>query len=87
MISKVSGDFQKHTIRIGLALVLMFTFSNCKQPSEQQGPEKPKKAVDGVIVAVGDSLTAGFGVKEEDSYQSLLQQRLEAEGRHYRVIN
>jgi acyl-CoA thioesterase I len=77
----------KHTFLAGLALLLLFIFPGCKQPSEQQGPEKKKERVNGVIVAVGDSLTAGFGVKEEDNYPSLLQQRLEAEGLHYRVIN
>lgn len=77
----------KHTILAGLALFLLFIFLGCKQPSEQQGPEKKKESADGVIVAVGDSLTAGFGVKEEDNYPSLLQRRLEAEGLHYRVIN
>jgi acyl-CoA thioesterase I len=80
-------DLMKRTILTGLALLLLFIFPGCRQPSEQQGPEKKKERVNGVIVAVGDSLTAGFGVKEEDNYPSLLQRRLEAEGLHYRVIN
>lgn len=40
-----------------------------------------------LIVAFGDSLTAGLGVAEEDSYPSQLQRRLEREGFQYRVIN
>jgi acyl-CoA thioesterase-1 len=39
------------------------------------------------IVAFGDSLTAGFGLSEKESYPFLLQQRLNAEGYNYEVIN
>jgi acyl-CoA thioesterase I len=39
------------------------------------------------IVALGDSLTAGFGLAETESYPFLLQQRLNAEGYNYEVIN
>lgn len=39
------------------------------------------------IVAFGDSLTAGLGVPREQAYPALLQQRLEAAGYDYRVIN
>src|SRR5262245_5743356 len=40
-----------------------------------------------VIVAFGDSLTAGYGVAPEASYPALLGARLRAEGYPYRVIN
>lgn len=39
------------------------------------------------IVAFGDSLTAGFGLAEPESYPYLLQQKLKAEGYTYEVIN
>lgn len=39
------------------------------------------------IVAFGDSLTAGFGLTEKESYPYLLQQRLNSEGYNYEVIN
>jgi acyl-CoA thioesterase-1 len=39
------------------------------------------------IVAFGDSLTAGLGVSREQTYPALLQQRLDAAGYDYRVIN
>ena len=41
----------------------------------------------GTIVAVGDSLTAGYGVEESQAYPALLQQRLLLEGHFYRVVN
>lgn len=40
-----------------------------------------------VILALGDSLTAGFGVHEEESYPSRLQKILRAEGHPHRVVN
>ncbi|MBX3244153.1 MAG: arylesterase [Acidobacteria bacterium] len=39
------------------------------------------------IIAFGDSLTAGFGLSETESYPYLLQQRLNAEGYNYEVVN
>ena len=39
------------------------------------------------IVAFGDSLTAGFGLTENESYPYLLQQRLAADGFDYEVVN
>ena len=40
-----------------------------------------------VIVAFGDSLTAGYGLAEEESYPSLLQVRLRQAGYPHRVVN
>lgn len=40
-----------------------------------------------VILAVGESTTAGFGVPREDSYPSQLQLELEKRGYRYRVVN
>ena len=39
------------------------------------------------IAAFGDSLTAGFGLTEKESYPYLLQEKLKAEGYDYEVIN
>ena len=47
----------------------------------------PAHAAEPVIVAFGDSLTAGFGVTPEDSYPARLQAKLRAEGFAYRVVN
>ena len=48
-------------------------------------PEVPADAA--IIVAFGDSLTAGLGLAPEDSYPSLLQNSLLEQGFPYRVIN
>src|SRR5207302_10259100 len=39
------------------------------------------------IVILGDSLTAGLGLPVRQSYPALLQERLNAEGLHYDVVN
>jgi acyl-CoA thioesterase-1 len=40
-----------------------------------------------VIVAFGDSLTAGFGAASGESYPDYLQKELDQRGYHYRVVN
>jgi acyl-CoA thioesterase I len=40
-----------------------------------------------VIVALGDSLTAGLGVAADEAYPALLETRLAREGYAYRVVN
>lgn len=39
------------------------------------------------IIAFGDSLTAGFGLTERESYPYLLQEKLIADGYNYEVVN
>ncbi len=50
--------------------------------------QKPK-AVDSrpVILAFGDSLTAGYGVPRGQGYPEQLQKKLDARGYRYRVVN
>jgi acyl-CoA thioesterase-1 len=39
------------------------------------------------IVAFGDSLTAGYGLRPQESYPSLLQKMIDADGFKYEVVN
>jgi acyl-CoA thioesterase-1 len=52
-----------------------------KKPPTQIASDRPK------IIAFGDSLTAGFGLAEKESYPYLLQERLRADGYDYEVVN
>jgi len=47
----------------------------------------PALAEDRVIVALGDSLTAGLGVARDEAYPALLEARLRRAGFAYRVVN
>jgi acyl-CoA thioesterase-1 len=74
-----------------VAVVLLLTTAACesdRQPSPEE-PVKSEPVADGrkVIVAMGDSLTAGLGVTPEESYPALLERLLADNGYDYRVIN
>ena len=50
-------------------------------PASRTDDERPKIAI------LGDSLTAGLGLLETQSYPHLLQQKIDADGFRYEVIN
>jgi acyl-CoA thioesterase-1 len=50
-------------------------------PDPDGPPARPK------IVALGDSLTAGLGLVESQSYPALLQKKLDQEGYEFEVVN
>ncbi|MEO6335025.1 MAG: arylesterase, partial [Pyrinomonadaceae bacterium] len=64
----------EHPVDVGLA-------ANRPLKTPQIVSNRPK------IIAFGDSLTAGFGLTERESYPYLLQARLNAEGYNYEVEN
>jgi acyl-CoA thioesterase I len=72
---------------IGLILVL----SGCSQETPEEktavAPQTPSPAYAGTIVALGDSLTAGLGVPEDQAYPAQLARRLQAAGHRYQVVN
>jgi len=80
------GARMKYTLLPGLALLLLVAGAGCKGHEEKTQENKTVPAA-GLIVAVGDSLTAGLHVEEEASYPAQLQKRLQAAGLQYRVIN
>jgi acyl-CoA thioesterase-1 len=50
------------------------------------GPTAPGGSTP-LIVALGDSLTSGPGLKPDETYTALLQKKIANEGRDYRVVN
>lgn len=74
---------------ISLLLLAMLSQFGCRD----QKPLAPPPAADTpaanelTIVAVGDSLTAGNGLFEEQSYPAQLQRKLQADGHRVRVVN
>ena len=54
---------------------------------ETAAPVTPKAADRPVILAVGTSLTAGYGLDPDDAWPSLLQKRIDAAGLPHRVVN
>jgi acyl-CoA thioesterase-1 len=47
----------------------------------------PTPPYEGTIVAMGDSLTAGLGLAEEEAYPAQLARRLSAAGHRFKVVN
>lgn len=88
-----------HIIRYAALLSFIFCpalFTACSG-DERPGsigvaPDRPLKTPEVAvsrpkIIAFGDSLTAGFGLTERESYPYLLQERLNADGHNYEVVN
>jgi acyl-CoA thioesterase-1 len=67
----------------GTAGSAKFNDQNANRPlkTPQVSGSRPK------IIAFGDSLTAGFGLADKESYPYLLQQRLNADHYDYEVVN
>jgi acyl-CoA thioesterase-1 len=84
-------------VRVWLVAALFVLGFGCRRggepaPAQQAPPAIPAaeaaKADDRpVIVAFGDSLTAGPGVDADASYPAVLQTELDARGLRYRVVN
>ena len=90
------------TMQMGITQLLLLaalcSLPACKQQQAGQAtpqeasstPLKTTGAQDAerpLIIALGDSLTAGFGLPAHQSYPAVLQQLLKARGYQYRVIN
>jgi acyl-CoA thioesterase-1 len=67
---------------IAVALLASIAAVGCKDDS----PTAPSRSSP-VIVAFGDSLTSGPGLRPDETYPALLQKRITGEGRDYRVVN
>ena len=67
--------------------LFLFLFS-CSQETETQIQNSQQKPVETrKIVALWDSLTAGYGVDVEENYPTKLQKKLQENGYTYEVIN
>ena len=84
----------KGSISFGIVLLISFTFfigcssSKTYKQLTNRPLVTPNVACDRPkIIAFGDSLTAGFGLSEKESYPYLLQEKLKADGYDFEVVN
>ena len=68
-------------------IVIAILVSTIAAPGcKDNGPTAPSGA-SRVIVALGDSLTSGPGLRPDETYPALLQKRIAGERQDYRVVN
>jgi len=84
----------KTALGIGVLFCLLSAVGCGDEPAPLRPAASPStpagqaaRSLEGVIVAVGDSLTAGYRVAEDEAYPARLQRRLASAGRHFDVIN
>lgn len=70
-----------------IMLIIVVTFSSCNRDKQEKPQSEEQEKTMKTIVAVGDSLTAGQGVVEEESYPAQLEKMLQANGYDYKVVN
>ncbi len=79
------------TIVIFLGILILHALTGCDSGPPAQKTETVKEVKstnsEGVIVAMGDSLTAGLGVAPKESYPAQLEKLLAERGLNYRVVN
>ena len=82
----------------GIACAVLVLLVGCSQPEaaappgaaealSEQAPAAPGADSRPVVVAFGDSLTAGVRVSREDTYPGFLQRELDRRGLAFRVVN
>ncbi len=77
----------RRSLFILTVLCILFGVLGCRQETVQVYAETERPQSFGIIVAMGDSLTAGYGVELEKSYPVRLEKELQALGYSYRVVN
>jgi len=80
------NDVKKLTITLFIILFLVLFVVGCGDESTSQSVPNATD-YEGIIVAVGNSLTEGLGVAEDFAYPAMLEKKLRASGYRYRVIN
>ena len=67
-------------------IFLLLSLMGCGE-TEAPPPEQEQPVYEGTIVAMGDSLTAGLGLPEEQAYPARLERKLRSNGYAFRVVN
>lgn len=75
--------------------LLFFLLAGCKNPEKKETPTEEEVVIQteedqnekGVILFFGDSLTAGYGLDQEEAFPALIQQKIDSLGLNYSVVN
>jgi acyl-CoA thioesterase-1 len=67
--------------------IICWSLAGCHQEPDKKSDTGEQTGDMKTIVAVGDSLTAGYGLEESAGYPALLEKKLQAAGYKYEVVN
>jgi len=85
------GRFGRAGLRYWLvfALACAGPLAGCRDAPESAAPVPAESAPDGrpVVLFLGTSLTAGYGLPSDEAFPALLRQQIDADGLAYRVVN
>lgn len=72
-----------------IILLSLIFLLGCDQQETQPGPEEIPVTLnyEGTVMAVGDSLTAGLGLVEDEAWPAIVEKKLWENGHHWQVIN
>jgi acyl-CoA thioesterase I len=70
-----------------ISAFLLLLLAACGGSSSEGTPTNPSPSTTPVVVVLGDSLTAGPGLRSEEAYPALLQDRARSAGLPHRIIN
>ncbi|MDY0351872.1 MAG: arylesterase [Desulfobulbaceae bacterium] len=86
-ISSITGSRGRMLPAFVLLFCLLLPGCDRQEGGGPPGRSEPEPEYQGTIIAVGDSLTAGLGIAEEDAWPALLARKLEGEGYNWQVVN
>ncbi|HJO24775.1 MAG: arylesterase [Myxococcota bacterium] len=74
---------------LAFALACAAVLAGCGDAPDAVAPASAQREPDGrpVVLFLGTSLTAGYGLPSNEAFPALLQQRIDAAGLAYRVVN
>lgn len=70
-----------------LAFVALLACGAPEEPTAPSAPSAQPRSETPVVLFLGDSLTAGYGLTAEEAFPALIQERIDAAGLDFRVVN
>ncbi|MBE9544469.1 MAG: arylesterase, partial [Proteobacteria bacterium] len=82
-----NAELKKLKLIIFFTIIISLLIQGCGEELAPPPTEPETPGYEGVIVAVGDSLTEGLGLAEEFAYPAVLEKKLRGQDYKYQVIN